>query len=897
MPPTSTAESSTDLFAKNLLTELEQRAAEAIEKGDIASYKACLKWGREALYEGFSAGNAINDLVRARAVLVDALLRAAWQQHMGAEAQALALVAAGGYGRGELLPYSDIDLLILHGKELSEGQTTALQGFLTFLWDIGLEVGQSVRTPEDCAQQAEDDLTVMTNLLEARHLSGADSLFEAMREAISFEHIWPVDRFFAGKLEEQRKRHAKFDDTGYKVEPNVKESPGGLRDIQTIAWVAKRHFDAQSLLDLVEHGFLSAQEHQELTEGQAFLWRVRFALHMLNERREDRLLFDHQMKVANLFGYSDDSHNLAVEQFMQRYYRSIKALSCLNDILLQLFEEAIVHGEEAVEPKTINRRFQSRHGFIEVRHDEVFQQNPFALLEIFYLMQQDRELTGIRAETLRLIRRSRGLIDDNFRDDIRARSFFMEILRNGNGLTRALRRMNRYGLLGRYLPAFGLVIGRMQYDLFHTLTVDEHTLFVVRNLRRMAMDRFADELPFCNEVMRRIPKPELLYLAGFFHDIAKGRGGDHSELGADDARSFALAHGLSSYDSELIAWLVQQHLLMSMTAQRKDISDPQEIHEFASRVGERSRLDYLFLLTVADIRATNPNLWNSWRETLLTDLYRNTARSLERGLDDPIREQEFIAETKQQALDLLKQKNLNAAEVNAVWARIESDYFLRNAAHEIAWTTAGILGCKEEDLPLVMADNASDQGTSVFVYTKDEDYLFGLLTGVLAKLGLTILDARLSATTDSYTLDTYVVTESDGRNIDSDSRLEEISTTLRAALKDPLYEQAVVHQHVPRQLKHFSVPTQVHFSQDDKGQYTILELVTGDRPGLLSVIGDIFRGHQLLVLAAKVGTIGERAEDVFFITDHKHKPLQDPGLFHQLRHELADRLDRDREDN
>ena len=887
------ADETSDLFANNLLKALQEKADAAIEKGDIASYKECLTWGRQALYEGFGAGNAINDLVRARAVLVDVLLSAAWQQHMGTEAQALALVAAGGYGRGELLPYSDIDLLILHDDTLSDPQTVALQGFLTFLWDIGLEVGQSVRTPRECAQQAENDLTVMTNLLETRLLSGAPHLLSAMQVAISADRIWPVNRFFEGKLEEQNRRHAKFDDTGYKVEPNVKESPGGLRDIQTIAWVAKRHFDAHSLHDLVKHGFLSEQEYRELADGQAFLWRVRFALHMLNERREDRLLFDHQMKVATLFGYADDSHNLAVEQFMQRYYRSIKALSCLNDILLQLFEEAIIHGKEDVTPKPINRRFQSRHGFIEVTHDEVFEQTPFALLEIFYLMQQDRELVGIRAETLRLIRRSRGLIDSSFRDDIRARSFFMEILRNGDGLTRALRRMNRYGLLGRYLPAFGLVIGRMQYDLFHTLTVDEHTLFVVRNLRRMAMQRFASELPFCHEVMQCIPKPELLYLAGFFHDIAKGRGGDHSELGASDAREFALAHGLSSYDSELIAWLVQQHLLMSMTAQRKDISDPQEIHEFASKVGNRSRLDYLFLLTVADIRATNPNLWNSWRETLLTDLYKNTARSFERGLDDPLREQEMISETKHKALELLSQQNLDAAAVEPIWARIEPDYFRRNPPHEIAWATAGIHGCVVDELPLVMADNASPTGTTVFVYTRDVDYLFGLLTGVLARLGLTILDARLSATTDQYTLDTYVIAESDGARIANRERLEEIRNTLRAALLDPNYNPAPVLQHISRQLKHFSVPTQVHFSHDEKSQHTVMELVTADRPGLLSAVGEVFRSHKLLVHAAKIGTIGERAEDVFFITNHKHKPLKDPALLNLLRYELANRLDRD----
>lgn len=881
----------TDLLSQDLWAQLEQQAGQAAKEATVSAFKDCLTWGRQALYDGFNSGLTITDLVRARAHLVDRLLVAIWDQHLGNAHGQLALAAAGGYGRSELLPYSDIDLLILRPVDLDEAQKEALQGFLTFLWDIGLEVGHSVRSPADCGIQAADDLTVMTNMLEARLLCGSAALFEEMQTAIDCQHLWPVAAFFHGKLEEQQKRHAKFDDTAYKLEPNVKESPGGLRDIQTIAWVAKRHFDARSLDDLVTHGFLSAQECQELIEAQNFLWRVRFALHMLTDRREDRLLFDHQLKVAKLFGYSDSEHDLAVEQFMQRYYRCIKALSCLNDMLLQLFAEAIVHRDDVSDIQPINRRFQSRHGFIEVVHDQVFAQTPFALLEIFYLMQLDKDLIGIRAETLRLIRRSRALINDDFRADIRARSFFMEMLRNGDGLTRALRRMNRYGLLGRYVPAFGLVIGRMQYDLFHTLTVDEHTLFVVRNLRRMAMQRFSHELPFCSEVMARISKPELLYLAGFFHDIAKGRGGDHSELGATDAREFGLEHGLSGQDSELVAWLVQQHLLMSMTAQRRDISDPQVIHEFATAVGNRRRLDHLYLLTVADIRATNPSLWNSWRENLLTGLYNNCARAFERGLDDPISEHELIGETQEAARTLLLERGMQDIDIDRVWSRIEADYFRRTDADEIAWSTQGIHACSEDALPLILVDSQS-QGTAVFVYTRDMDYLFGRITAVLAQLGLTILDARVSATTDGYTLDTYVVLESDGSAIRNAARCEEIRQALQRSLRMSDKDvQPPVRQHVSRVMRHFSVPTQVHFSLDANGNHTVMELVTGDRPGLLSTVGKVFQEHQILLHSAKVGTIGERAEDVFTITDRKHQPIQDAALYTQLRQALVRALD------
>ncbi len=887
----SSTDASQDLFAHNLHQQIDRRIGQITEQFELGSVRELVNWVRETLYSGFANGMTPVDLVQTKAYFVDRLLVTTWQQHFGDASDELALIAAGGYGRSELLPHSDVDLLILIPDGDLGRNETPLQQFLTFLWDVGLEVGHSVRTVQDCTEQARADLTIMTNLLETRLVTGNTALFNAMQEGLSTEHLWPVADFFHGKKAEQEQRHAKFEDTAYKLEPNVKESPGGLRDIQTIAWVAKRHFNATTLHDLVDHGFLTEQEYQDLANGQSFLWQVRFALHMLTNRREDRLLFDHQLKVAKLFGYTDKSHNLAVEQFMQRYYRTIKSLSCLNDLLLQLFEEAILHADDDTPPEPINRRFQSRHGFIEVSHQDVFNQNPFALLEIFYLMQQDSKLTGIRAETLRLIRRERHLIDEDFREDIRARSFFMEILRAPQGLTRALRRMNRYGVLGRYVPDFGQVIGRMQYDLFHTLTVDEHTIFVVRNLRRAAMERFRDELPFASEVMDSIPKPELLYLAGFFHDIGKGKGGDHSEIGAELARDFCLQHGLSGYDSELVAWLVKQHLLMSMTAQRQDISDPEIIHNFALKVGDSRRLDYLFLLTVADIRATNPSLWNSWRESLLVNLYRSAKRSLERGLDDPIREQELISESQARARALLHNRGLQDKQIDAVWQRFPDDSFRRFTPDEITAYTEGVAGLDDPTQTLVLVEPHTSRGTSVFVYTRDVDYLFGLMTGVLSQMGLNILDARISETMDDFTLDTYVVSEEDGRSIVDPARVREIESRLAAAIEHPDSDKMRVSRRASRQVRHFSVPTQVHFQQDMDRNRTVMELVTADRPGLLSTVGEAFRRHQILVHDAKIGTIGERAEDVFFITNHQNRMLEDEAVFNQIRSELAQELD------
>ncbi len=866
-------------------TELEARvAATAVT---IQRYRALRRWAQAWLSKAFRAGAPADDLVHGRARFVDALLRRAWTHHLGEHASSLALVAVGGYGRGELLPHSDVDVLILHrGPDLVAGDRAALERYIAFLWDIGLDVGHSVRTPKECAQHARADITVMTNLLEARPLSGDKMLLRDVRRRCAQRHLWPARPYFEAKLKEQEERYLKYRDTAYHLEPNVKESPGGLRDIHVIVWTARRLLAARSLHELVAYGFLTEDEHTELLNGRAFLWRVRFALHMLSGRREDRLLFDHQIRVAEMLGYTGDDTSLAVEQLMQDYYRTVQALSCLNDMLLQLFREAIVHAHETAEPQPLTRRFRSRHGYIEARRDNVFRRYPFALLEVFHTLQQHPELEGIRAETIRLIRRDRVLIDDRFRQDIRARSLFMDILREPHGVTRALRRMHRYGVLDAYLPAFAHITGRMQYDLFHTLTVDEHILFVVRNMRRLALPRFDHELPFCSRIMQQLPKPELLYLAGLFHDIAKGRGGDHSDLGARDAREFCAAHGLATWDCDLVSWLVQHHLLMSTTAQKRDIADPKVIHDFARTVGEPVYLDYLFLLTVCDIRATNPSLWNSWRENLLTDLYRSTRRAFERGLHNPVQEPELIRERQMASKHLLHGSELEAGDVDRVWTRLDDDYFLRNSAEEIAWQTRAIMATSEAGLPLVLVRNVAAHGTMVFVYAADVDYFFGLSTGVLAQIGLSILEARISGTRDGYALNTYIVTESNGNALIDEQREAEIRHALVSALRDPRSSGRTVSQRRSRRLRYFSTPTQVHFSQDADNQRTLLELVTGDRPGLLSTVGEVFRRRRVLVHAAKINTIGERAEDVFFITDAQHQPITDTAALDQLRRTL-----------
>lgn len=878
--------------AASIFSTSKIRARLNLDGRSIAAFRDTLNWGRERLFTLFHEGVPADSLVHARAHLVDEVLREAWLKFLPENPQGLAMIAVGGYGRGELLPHSDIDILLLHEAGALDQYSKALEQLTAFGWDIGLEVGQSVRTVDDCREQAKDDITVMTNMMEARPLIGDARLFGAMQAAIAPDKIWPADAFYRAKRDEQSARHKKYDDTGYKLEPNVKEGPGGLRDIHTVGWVAKRHFGARNLIELRDRGFLTKQECDELFAGQDFLWRVRFALHMITGRREDRLLFDHQIKVAALFGYVDSDHNRAVEQFMQLYYRTIKSLSCLNDVLLQLFDEAILHRDDHEEPKQLNPRFEVRRNFIEVRNEDLFKQQPHALIEIFLLMQQHPKIEGIRASTLRLILRDARLINDAVREDVRARSLFIEMFREGRGLTRNLRRMNRYNVLGRYLPAFGKIVGLMQYDLFHTLTVDEHTLYVLRNARRFAMKRFRDEFPFCSDVMDRLAKPEVLYLGAFFHDMAKGRGGDHSELGGQEAAEFCLNHGLSHGDAGIVAWLVRNHLLMSLTAQKQDITDPQVVSDFAHKVADRTKLDYLFLLTCADIRGTNPALWNSWRESLLVNLYNSTARALERGLNNPVNEAEMVAEQRSRALTLAASKGIDPQKAKDTWSRFENDYFLRHTPEELAWHLPEILSCTEEKLPLVLVEPLADRGTTVFIYTRDRDHLFGLSTGVLARLGLNILDARLNTTADGYTLDSYMVMEGDGSPITGAHRYEEIGEALRKVLSDPDISIVDVNRRTSHKLKHFNTPTTIYFGQDQARKRTILELITADQPGLLSMIGRVFQKRGILLDAAKIGTIGERAEDVFFITDRMHRPILDEKVIEELREVITRTLNR-----
>jgi len=872
----------------------------ALKASPIAAFKKVIRKAREVLDARFLAGQDIRGLIEGRAWFVDQILRAAWGRFDWNNEAEIALVAVGGYGRGELHPYSDIDLLILLDNNDQEIFRDAIERFLTLLWDIGLEVGQSVRSVQECAEEARADLTVITNLMESRTIAGPERLRQNMLKVTSPSEMWPSKEFFLAKRNEQATRHSKYNNTEYNLEPNVKGSPGGLRDIQTILWIARRQFGSLNLSAILDQGFLTEGEYSLLVAGQEFIWRVRYGLHMLAGRAEDRLLFDHQRSLAALLGYEDSDAKLAIERFMQKYYRVVMSISELSDLVGQHFAEVILWEGDSGDAVPLNSRFLVRDGYLEVTDDSVFKRRPFAILEIFVLLAQHPDIQGVRAETIRLLRDHRHLIDDDFRSDIRNTSLFIELFKCKEGIHRNLRRMNRYGILGRYLPEFGHIVGQMQHDLFHIYTVDAHTLNVIKYLRKLSKPGVAEKYPLASKLVERLPKPELIYIAGLYHDIAKGRGGDHSELGAVDAQEFCARHKLPAWDTRLVVWLVENHLVMSTTAQRKDLSDPQVINDFAQQVGDETHLDYLYVLTVADINATNPTLWNSWRASLLRQLYTETKRALKRGLENPLGREEQIRQTQRAALDNLVRNGTDPDDAEQLWSQLGDDYFMRHSSSDVAWHTEAIIEHPSDGGPLVLIKETTQRefegGTQIFIYAPDQHDFFAVTVAAMDQLNLNIHDARIITSSSQFTLDTYIVLDADGSPIGNDpERTEEIRQGLINALRNPDDYLTIIQKRVPRQLKHFAFPPQVTIHNDMQRPQTIIEVIAPDRPGLLARIGQLFLDFDLSVQNAKIATLGERVEDVFFVTNADNQPLSDPHLCTRLQQAMIKQLTQDNE--
>ncbi|MFL2491719.1 MAG: [protein-PII] uridylyltransferase [Luminiphilus sp.] len=839
----------------------------------------------------FEASAPVTPLLEQRCSAVDQTLTQLWNA-CALDKTDIALIAVGGYGRGELFPSSDVDLLILLGQPNNDSDAQ-VSAFVSSLWDLGLKIGHSVRSIDECLALAVDDITVMTTLLETRLLVGPSAVYDKLLSELDERDIWKSGAFFTAKLEEQTQRHEKYGLTGYSLEPNVKSSPGGLRDIQVIGWIARRHFG--SALERLPTGeFLTEQELDLLMSGQDYLSRVRFALHHLTGRDEDRLLFEHQQTLARLWGF-EDGGKLAVEQFMQAYFRNVQAVSHVSALLVDIYQKTLLQAETS-SATVIDEDFELIDDRISARQATVFTHNPSNLLRLFAVIGRDKRIKRIDPETTRLLRASADLIDKTFREDPVNRRLFRDVLSSPYSMTKQLRRMLRHGVLGRYLLEFEKIVGQMQFDMFHAYTVDAHTMQVIANSRRFLRADYTDRFPVTTRIAQRLRNPLLLFVAALYHDIGKGRGGDHSQLGAVDARLFCERHFFDEPDTELVVWLVKNHLFMSSFSQKRDISDPREIQRFAEHVSTEERLDYLFTLTVADINGTNPELWNAWRSSLLRHLYTETRRALRRGLANPLAREDVIAATKKAAAHLLEFRGFLDDELDSIWAARGNDYFLRERPEDIAWHTEAIADFDSNGTPLILLKQSSESlianATQIFVHTANTSNVFSRVCSALELLDLSINDARIYSGTDGATLDTFFVLKADGTPVDSDpDTLHLIETAIFKALTATSISTA--QQRITRTLRSFLSPTAITFIEDEGRNLTIMEISSPDRPGLLAQIGQILDRSNIAIQAAKIQTLGERVEDVFFLTNTKGNRLDDAATCELLRVELCEALDKD----
>ncbi len=824
----------------------------------IATTRQRLKAGRDALRAAYAQDANAGRFLQGHRRLVDGILASLWRD--ASLPPGSALVAVGGYGRGELYPHSDVDLLVLLPGAPDASGRRAVEVFVGRLWDVGLQIGHSVRTVSECTEEAAKDITIQTTLLEARLLGGSRATFDGLEHAV--RSGLDVQRFFKAKRLEQEQRHEKFQDTPYSLEPNLKESPGGLRDLQVILWVSRAADLGRDWVALARRGLITTAEARQLKRHADLLRNARIRLHLLAGRREDRILFDHQDALARAFDVRPSGTKRPSEAFMQRYYRTAKAVTQLNTILLQNLGAAIFPAAD-VRPEIINERFQSARELLDARDPDVFEREPAAVLECFRLMQDHSELKGMTAVTLRALWRAQRRVDASFRHDPANRARFLEFLQQPRGVVHELRRMNQYGILGRYLPAFGRIVGQMQHDLYHVYTVDQHILQVVRNLRRFTMMEHAHEYPLCSRLIADFDRPWVLYVAAMFHDIAKGRGGDHSRLGRIDALHFCRAHDVAEEDAALVAFLVEHHLTMSAVAQKRDLADPAVIAEFARIVCSERRLVALYLLTVADIRGTSPSVWNAWKGKLLEDLLRGTRRLL-RG--DGVGFEQDVQAKQAEALRLLRLYALSDQVGDALWRELDLAYFLRHEPQEIAWQTRHLHYRVTPVAPVVKARlSPIGEGFQVMIYCRDQPELFARICGYFGQTGYNIVDAKIHTTKHGYALDTFLVLAAPGAPGHRETiSLIEHELAERLARQSPL--PPPVRGRISRELKHFPVTPEVHIRPDEKGPYYVLSVTAGDRPGLLYAIARVLSEYRISLHTAKIVTLGERAEDVFVVT-------------------------------
>jgi [protein-PII] uridylyltransferase len=845
--------------------KLNQLLLDKLSKNaSLTELKEYLTQATEALFTAFDDGIKITLLLQIRSRTIDIILQTLWEKIIS-DISTATLVAVGGYGRQEMHPASDIDLLIILKETPSDGEIEELSEFLTSLWDIGLEVGHSIRTIKECIDEAKADLTVITNLIESRYLSGAAQGFQQLQNAIQPDNIWPADDFFKAKLEELNERYEKYGDTAYRVEPNLKEGPGGLRDIQTIRWVILRYFSTLSISELQKHNLLTHKEYECLLKDQDFLWKIRFVLHRITGKKEDRLMFHYQQELTKVFSQKGNT-NKNIEHFMQRYYQAITRLRSLTELLKNLLVAKFLD-EYPGQVTPVDEHFERINNRLRLKSPDLFEKKPELLLEIFLVLQNTTDTQTISPSTARLIRQNLHLIDRNeYRQNAVCQEIFIRILKQPEGITNALRKMNTYGVLSAYIPAFKGIVGLMQFDLYHAYTVDEHTLHVIRNLRRNMTEIGAKELPHCHQIQTNLKKPELLYLAGLFHDIAKGRNGDHSELGAVDAYDFCRLHQLSRKDATLVSWLVQQHLLISGFIQKKDINDIDVIAEFANYVVDSERLDYLYLLTIADIRATNMKLWTEWKHSLMKQLYFSTKHYLESEQFSLRSTEQINIQKLEFACQELDKANISTNHYEMFWKQFDRNYFTQNTAHDIAWHAIETLS-SNNDTPIIrLRQNTSQNGTKVFVYAEDTLGLFTKIAMTLEQGNYNTLQAKASTTQHGKALYTFMILNQLNQPVTNPMDQQRLLERIEENITKPLVLKKANYPSTKR-LEQFDVPTEITFEQDNKTQKTIMEVKTKDAPGILSKISQVIYKEHLFIHDAWINTLEEQVQDAFYLTD------------------------------
>ena len=865
---------------------------------NITTFKTFLENESTLIDQKLNRDN-VNEILNSRTKINDIAVIKIAENFFDNYEEYISIIAVGGYGRKELYPNSDTDLLILIEDRKKKSLQIHIREFLTFLWDVGIEVSHSTRSLNDCIKEGRKDVSVATSLIESRYLYGSEDLFKSFQKKINKKGaFWKNKKFFKEKTLEQNNRHLQFNNTAYNLEPNIKNGPGGLRDLHNIFWIAKKIFSINSIEELESLKILTEEQIIDFKSSWALLSRIRYSLHKITNRPENRLLFDYQRTLANEFGYKDQKHLLAVEVFMQDYYKAAKSISRLNEISLQILEQKILN--KTIRTSEQVSSFEIINNLIGLKKDITFTDNPSLLLEIFLQFQKNKNIKGIQSETINQIIGSLDLIDNSFRNNEENKKLFLEILKAPEGVTHELKRMNLYGVLGLYIPSFGKIEGRMQYDLFHTFTVDEHTLNVVSNLRRLALTRFDHEYPDDSIKMQSIEKQEILYIAGLYHDIAKGRGGDHSTIGAEEAEKFCLDHGLTNYDSKLVSWLVKNHLVFSLTAQKKDIYDPHVIEEFSKIIGDESRLDYLYLLTVSDVRATNPSLWNSWKERLFNDLYRLTKNSLRTGLENPIDKKSIVREKKELAKEHLLNLSKDKRAINGLLEQFKENYFLKFNQDEINNQMGFLLNEQEfgSNLDLInLSQSQADEFVSIFVLTDISNENFFLITSVLEEKNLSIRDAKVVQLNSKQCIFNFYIDypmHEGGPFQLSLGEVEEYNLEIKSLLIERLDTKESTtkkkNKPLPRKLRSFETEIQITFLTDTVNKRTVMELVCLDRPGLLLDISKVFKDENIWIESAKIATIGERAEDVFYLRDNNQEMISEqiyPNLKESLRNSLA----------